>query len=100
MAVEAPVAGGTSAGELAHLPKVEGDNGHALHVVADHQGKGVGDEMLEPEYIVNGATNGKGRKRSASPSQTENVGKIPWFLLPYHRKTRMLIASCCFPCGE
>ncbi|KAI5454361.1 DNA topoisomerase 1 [Naganishia albida] len=75
MAVEAPIAGGTSAGELAHLPKVEGDNGHALHVVADHQGKGVGDEMLEPEYIVNGATNGKGRKRSASPSQTENNKK-------------------------
>lgn len=77
MAVEAPVAGGTSAAELAHLPKVdsESDSGHGLHIVADHQGTGVGDEMLEPEYVVNGVTNGKGKKRSASPGHGNNVGE-------------------------
>lgn len=82
MAVEAPVAGGTSAAELAHLPKVDSEShsGHALHIVADHQGTGVGDEMLEPEYVVNGATNGKGKKRSASPDQGNNVGENPCLL--------------------
>lgn len=77
MAVEAPMAGGTSAAELAHLPKVdsESDRGHGLHIVADHQGTGVGDEMLEPEYVVNGVTNGKGKKRSASPDHGNNVGE-------------------------
>lgn len=81
MAVEAPVAGSTSAADLAHLPKVKApavpgdDSGHDLHVVADHQGRGVGDGMVESEYAVDGGANGKGKKRSASPDQGDNVGK-------------------------
>lgn len=77
MAVEGPIAGSTSASDLAHLPKLHAppvpgdDHGHDLHVVADHEGRGVGDAMVESEY----ATDGKGRKRSASPSDANNKKK-------------------------
>lgn len=91
MAVEGPIAGSTSASDLAHLPKLHAppvpgdDHGHDLHVVADHEGRGVGDAMVESEY----ATDGKGRKRSASPSDASNVCIIWLYLympdLPYHR---------------
>lgn len=91
MAVEAPVAGSTSAADLAHMPKIHApavpgyDSGHELHVVADHQGRGVGDGMVESEYALDGAaTNGKARKRSASPHEANIVGKTPCSAIIYH----------------
>ena len=80
MAVEAPVSGSAAAADVAQLPKLKApavpgdDSGHDLHVVPDHQGRGVGDGMLEPEYAPDGGVNSKGRKRSASPSNSSNVG--------------------------
>ncbi|KAJ9111343.1 hypothetical protein QFC19_001111 [Naganishia cerealis] len=79
MAVEGPIAGSTSAADVAHLPKVNvpavpGDDAeHYSHlaVVADHQGKGVGDTMIDSEY----APDGKGKKRSASPRDETNNKK-------------------------
>ncbi|GHJ84710.1 hypothetical protein NliqN6_1112 [Naganishia liquefaciens] len=82
MAVEAPVSGSAAAADVAQLPKLKApavpgdDSGHDLHVVPDHQGRGVGDGMLEPEYAPDGGVNSKGRKRSASPSNSSNNKKL------------------------
>lgn len=84
MAVEAPVAGGAAAADLAQLPKLKApavpgeDSGHDLHVVPDHQGRGVGDGMVDSEYAPDGGVNGKSRKRSASPNDSSNVGGRQW----------------------
>jgi hypothetical protein len=94
MAVEAPVAGSTAPADVAHMPKLKApavpgdDSGHDLHVVADHSGRGVGDGMLEPEYAIDGGANGKGKKRSASPSDGNNVGRMQWYS----------IRDCIVPC--
>ena len=85
MAVEAPVAGSTAPADVAHMPKLKApavlgdDSGHDLHVVADHQGRGVGDGMVESEYSLDVGVNGKGKKRSASPSDGSNVGRMLWY---------------------